>query len=336
MKQKFSDFYRLLPFMMAWLIFLAAGCHFLPEEEEELAPPLMQPAKIEYKTEPAKRGTLILQLSMSGSFSPEIQRALSFEQGGRLKEKYVRLGQKVTEGELLIEQDSGDLLYQIALQELELEKSKLTVSQLRANQADTYTIRRAQLDLKQQELRLDYLQKQLKATQITSPIDGEITYVTSVSIGEYLNAHQIVVKVADLKELVLVTTNEKASELPIGAEVTVEFQKKEYKGEVVANPSTLFNDPDERLHKAAIIKILEPLPEDVILGSDARITYIQDIRENVIVLPRKQINLMSGRRYVNVLEDGIRVEKDVEVGLMTDTEAEIIKGLEEGDLVIVN
>ena len=45
---------------------------------------------------------------------------------------------------------------------------------------------------------------------------------------------------------------------------------------------------------------------------------------------------MSGRRYVNVLEDGVRVEKDVEIGLMTDTEAEIIKGIDEGDLVIVN
>jgi UDP-3-O-[3-hydroxymyristoyl] glucosamine N-acyltransferase len=104
----------------------------------------------------------------------------------------------------------------------------------------------------------------------------------------------------------------------------------------VANPSTLFNDPDERLRKAAIIKISAMLPEKVKLGSHARITFVQDIRENVIILPRSQINLMSGRRYVNVLEDGVRVEKDVEIGLMTDTEAEIIKGLDEGDLVIVN
>jgi hypothetical protein len=44
---------------------------FLPVEEEELAPPLMQPAKIEYKTEPAQRGTLIQQLRLSGSFSPK-------------------------------------------------------------------------------------------------------------------------------------------------------------------------------------------------------------------------------------------------------------------------
>lgn len=316
---------------------LVTGCNFLPVEEEELAPPLMQPAKIEYKTEPATRGTLIQQLRLSGSFVPEISKSLSFEeQGGRLKVKHVRNGQKVKAGDLIAELDSSNLAYQIAIQEIEIEKSNLSLSQLRANKADYYAIRRAQLDLQQQEMRLENLNKQLAATQIVAPFDGEITYIISTSIGEYINAYQIVAKVADTSELVLVTTNDKASELPIGAEVVVEFQKEELVGEVVANPSSLFNDPDERLRKAAIIKIIGELPEKVSLGSDARIVYIQDMREDVIILPRRQINLMSGRRYVNVLEDGIRVEKDVEIGLMTDTEAEIIKGLDEGDLVIVN
>ncbi|NLM76874.1 MAG: hypothetical protein GX173_02165, partial [Ruminococcaceae bacterium] len=165
---------------------------------------------------------------------------------------------------------------------------------------------------------------------------GEVTYIISTSVGENVNAYQIVTRIADLTELVLVTTNEKASELPIGAEVEVEYQKKLLKGEVVANPSTLFNDPDERLRSAAIIKMEDGLPDDAKLGSSAYINYVQDVREDVIMLPRRQINLMSGRRYVNVLEDGVRVEKDVEIGLMTDTEAEIVKGLDEGDLIIVN
>jgi hypothetical protein len=78
------------------------------------------------------------------------------------------------------------------------------------------------------------------------------------------------------------------------------------------------------------------MPDDIKLGSSVRITYVEEERNDVLVLPRNRINLMSGRRYVNVLEDGVRVEKDVEVGLMTDTEAEIINGLEEGDLVITN
>lgn len=337
MKHKCRLLQLLIIMILMGAVTLATGCNILPEEEEELAPPLMQPAKIEYKTEPAARGTLIQQLRLSGTFAPETQESLSFEeQGGRLKVKHVRLGQSVKAGDLIAELDSGSINYQIELQEIEIEKNKLTISQLRESNAGYYAIRRAQLDLQQQEMRLENLHEQLAATQIVAPFDGEITYIISTSIGEYINAYQIAAKVADTSKLVLITTSDKASDLPIGAEVTVEFQKEELIGEVIANPSSLFNDPDERLRKAAIVRIAGELPEKVTLGSDARIVYIQDKREDVIILPRKQINLMSGRRYVNVLEDGIRVEKDVEIGLMTDTEAEIIKGLEEGDLVIVN
>ena len=316
---------------------LLGGCNFFPTEEEELAPPLMQPAKIEYKTEPVALGTLIQQVRMTGSFYAENTKALTFEsQGGRLKEMHVRLGDSVKAGDLLVELDSGNIEYDIRMQEIEVEKTEISISQLKANRADKYSIRRANLELEQQQMRLAELVRQLEATRIVSPIDGEITYNISTSVGEWVNAYQIVCKVADTSTLVLITRSDKAGDLPIGAIVSVEFQKQELIGEVVANPSTLFNDPDENLRKCAIIKLTDGIPEKAALGSDARIVYVQERREDVIVLPRTQINLMSGRRYVNVLEDGVRVEKDVEVGLTTDTEAEIIKGLAVGDLVIVN
>ena len=316
---------------------LTSSCNFLPMEEEELAPPLMQPAKIEYKTEPVVLGTLVQQIRMTGTFTAESTKALSFENlGGRLKAMHVRLGEKVKAGDLLVELDSGSIEYQIKMQEIEIEKGKLTISQLKANKADKYSIKRAQLDLEQQEMQLTELQRQMDATRILSSIDGEIIYVTSTSIGEYINSYEIVCKVADTSSLVLVTRAEKSGELPIGAKVSVEYQKQEYTGEIVANPSTLFNDPDENLRKSAIIRLDSGVPAKASLGTDARLVYVQERRENIIVLPRTQINLMSGRRYVNVLEDGIRVEKDVEVGLTTDTEAEIIKGLAVGDQVIIN
>jgi len=328
--------------LAAVLCILAAGvltssCNFLPTEEEELAPPLMQPAKIEYKTEPVVLGTLVQQIRMTGTFTAESTKALSFENlGGRLKAMNVRLGEAVKSGDLLVELDSGSIEYQIKMQEIEIEKGNLTISQLKASKADKYSMKRAQLDLEQQEMQLAELQRQMDATRILSPIDGEIIYITSTSIGEYINAYEIVCKVADTSSLVLVTRSDKSGELPIGAKVSVEYLKQEYTGEIVANPSTLFNDPDENLRKSAIIRLDSGVPAKASLGTDARLVYVQERRENVIVLPRTQINLMSGRRYVNVLEDGIRVEKDVEVGLTTDTEAEIIKGLAVGDLVIIN
>jgi membrane fusion protein, macrolide-specific efflux system len=72
------------------------------------------------------------------------------------------------------------------------------------------------------------------------------------------------------------------------------------------------------------------------MGENALVTYVQDKRENALVLARSQVNLIGGQYYVYVLENGVRVERFVEVGLMTDTEVEIIKGLSAGDLIIIN
>ncbi len=317
---------------------LTSGCSLLmPEEEEALLPPLMQPATIAYKTQEVTRGTLIQQLKMSGSFYPEKISSLSFEkQSGRLKAIYVTNGQAVKAGDLLAELNTETLQSQIRIQQLEVEKSELSVAQQVANNADTYTVKKAKLSLQQAKYQLEDLQKQLKAMQIFAPIDGEVIYVISTAAGESIAAYQTVVKVADTSSLILRTTASNASELPIGAKVAIEFKKMELTGEVVANPTTLLNDPNESMRKSALIRIEGQLPADAELGSDARITFVQDKRENVLVLPRTLINLMSGRRYVNVLEDGVRVEKDVEVGLTTDTDAEIVKGLNEGDQIIVS
>jgi hypothetical protein len=56
----------------------------------------------------------------------------------------------------------------------------------------------------------------------------------------------------------------------------------------------------------------------------------------VIVLPRSAIRSYMGRNYVQIVEGERRKEVDIEVGLTTPTEVEIVKGLEEGQKVVLN
>ena len=322
--------------LLASCCLFATGCGLLPDEEEILAPPLVEPQKIEYKTQAVTRGDLVEQLRMVGILVPGDTRTLSFENmSGRLKVIHVKLGQDVKAGDPIAELESGSVADQIAIQELEVEKIVLDLAHLRATGADSYAIRRTEIDLKQQKIRLAGLRAEKEATVIRAPIDGQVTYLISTPRGEWIGSYQMVARVADVSSMLLVTTDNNASDLPIGGVVQLEYKKTALAGEIVANPSTLYNDPDERLRTAAIIEVLAGLPMGAKLGESMRITYVQDKREDVLVLPRSLINLMSGRRYVNVLVDGVRVEKDVELGLTTETEAEVIKGLDEGDLVIV-
>jgi multidrug efflux pump subunit AcrA (membrane-fusion protein) len=312
------------------------GCSFLPTEDEILQPPLMKPQTIEYRTEEVVRGDLFQELNLSGAFSSTSQKSLSFEaQGGRLKTIRVTAGQEVATGELIAELDSQSLASQVRIQEIEVEKSRLTLSQLKSTGSDSFSIRRAELDLEQQRIRLADMDSQLAATRIFSPIDGRVVYVISTPVGESVAAYQRIALIADVHGLILQTTSSRAAELPIGAKVTVTYKSQDLIGEVVANPTTLSADPDETMRGSAIIRIEGDLPAEVELGDDARISYTLEKRENVIVVSRSWINSMSGRYFVNVLEDGVRVEKDVELGLVTDTEAEIVKGLTAGEQVII-
>ncbi len=316
---------------------LLAACSWLPEEEEKLAPPLVEPAEIQYVTETVTRGTLTEEISMTGSFSPKTEIALSFEsQGGRIKSLLVDNREQVSRGDLIAQLDTGSLEMSIRLQEINVEKARLTLAQLKASKADSYSIKKADLDLQQQQIQLSNLENQLEASSILAPIDGQVTYLTSVDVGEQIAAFQTVVKLSDTSSMKVLTSDTDADQLPIGAEVRIEFQDVSLSGIVIANPTSLLTDPDASLKGCALIDVVDELPESASLGRQVRICYIKEQREDVLYLPRSYINTLSGRTYVNVLEDGVRIEKDIEIGMRTQTQAEIVTGLDEDDLIIIN
>ncbi len=326
----------LLLSLLAAAAVLATGCGLLPEEEEILPPPLITPKAVSYQTTPVVRGDLVLQEDYVFFVSPSVSYALSFHaQGGRLKSLPVTAGQDVKAGDLVAELDSGTLKTEIRIQELEVRKSELQLQKLKDTGADATTVQVAVLSLEQLRLRLSLQKDQLAATQLRAPIDGKVTYVGSYAVGESVGAYATVAIVADTSRLRLVAKGSDVSRLPLGAEVTVTYEKKAYAATVVANGTTLYDDPDKTMREAAVLAFADGLPEGAGLGISLRGAFVSDHREGVLVLPRSAVHMQSGRRYVDLLLDGVRTERDVEVGLTTSTECEIVEGVSEGDLVIV-
>ena len=79
----------------------------------------------------------------------------------------------------------------------------------------------------------------------------------------------------------------------------------------------------------------DELPPDVSMGDSATVRLILDRAEDVIVIPRNLIRNYLGGQFVYILANGIKEERNVEVGIQTATEAEIVKGLEEGETIII-
>ena len=193
----------------------------------------------------------------------------------------------------------------------------------------------AQYDVELAKLSLENLQRELEESRLTADMAGHVVYLDyNVREGDYINAYQPLVRIADPNKLQLQISGAKSSDFKPGMEADVIINKKSYQGTVVMTPADMPHDTPEELRDVVHIDVPD-LPEGVKMGDHAQISLILDRREDVIVLPRNLVRNYMGRRYVLVLEDGLKKERDVEIGLETPTETEIMKGLEEGELIII-
>lgn len=327
----------LILFMAALSVMTLTGCYFFPKEEEELAPPIKVPAKITYETMEVKRGTIENVIRVTGNFVSTDQKNVYFVKADRLKGIYVSSGQQVKKGDILAELDTESLLNDIKLQEIALERSQILYEEAKANYeivgGSRTSLDLAELDLESNRVKLENLKSQLEKARLVSPIDGTVVYVASVKEGDYVNAYQTIVRVADPTKLQLRYSGDRSTSFRVGMDVAVEINNETYDAEIVMTPYEAPDDADEEAKKSVQIEVYG-LPEEIRMGQPASIVLTLERRENVIVIPKLLVNTFANRKFVNVLNDGVREERDIEVGIQTSTEVEVVKGLQEGELLI--
>lgn len=321
---------------MGLLITNLSGCYLFPKEEEVLAPPLVEPPEISYETAQVKKGVVEKSVTGSGTFvSIDQTNAFFKHRGGRLKAIHVKVGDNVEKGQVIAELNSADLESEVKQQKIHLKKAETRLKQVKANSGDEYERTMAQCDVDLAKLALENLQRELNECKLTADIAGNIVYIDyNINIGDQINAYQPLLRIADPSKLQLQMSGSNTSDFKLGMEADVIIKKEIYSGEVVMTPADLPLDTPENLRDIVRIDV-EDLPKDVELGDNAQVSLILDRREDVIVVPRNLVRNYMGRKYVLILEDGLKKERDVEIGLETPTDTEIIKGLEEGEDIII-
>ncbi len=76
--------------------------------------------------------------------------------------------------------------------------------------------------------------------------------------------------------------------------------------------------------------------ENILPNMAATASIITDTRDNVLIVPSAAIQTQNGQSSVRILKNNQPQGVNVEVGLASDTETEIISGLAEGDTVITS
>ncbi len=183
------------------------------------------------------------------------------------------------------------------------------------------------------QLKLDTLKQSFENSRIIAPIDGVVNYITDIQEGSNIDAFTTVVCLADPKALQISSTVGTVSPFLLGMKVDVKIKNLETKGEVIMTPAEAPLDANE-FTKSTIRVKLDKLTPDIVIGDYAQITLFQMKKENVIVIDTNLIRIAGDRRFVNVLEDGVKKERDIEIGAQNQTQTSVEKGLSVGDLLI--
>ena len=361
-----------------------SGCSLFPNEEEILAPPLIEPARELYETMQVEKKSIENKAECIAYFVPAKKTTLYFYSSGYISNIFIEIGDQVkknnntiddykdseisknketndglkvvevAEGQLIASLDASNLDFEIKKQEIIVKKlnhicEKLKIDFESQEVKDDYLLEQAVFDLEIETLQLENLKNQLAKLKLFSPVSGILDYVGDFQIGDYINANIPFVKIIDPAIVVLESNDSPSGIFKIGMEVEILVNSKTYKGAVIDIPEiptkqdyqkavasgklTEYNRLMNSISNTVKFDIFNG-PENIDLGERAEIKTILAKKDNVISLPKSVIQEYEDRYYVRILKDGISVKRFIELGLESDSEYEIISGLDVGDLVI--
>jgi multidrug efflux pump subunit AcrA (membrane-fusion protein) len=228
---------------------------------------------------------------------------------------------------------SGPTEEQIEAAETAVRQAELALQQVRLNEE------LAKISLVQAELNLQNAQEELDKTVLLSPLDGTVMAINA-EVGEIVGSSPFVT-LADLEQPLLEIFLDESDLDKIGIDFEVEvifdaLPDDTFIGHVIRIDPTvaqLSGVPTIRgivqLDEASFNK-----PQTLPIGLNATVDVIGGRAEGAVLVPVEALRELSpGQFALFVLENGEPRLRPVEVGLMDFTFAEIVDGLEAGEIV---
>jgi len=69
-------------------------------------------------------------------------------------------------------------------------------------------------------------------------------------------------------------------------------------------------------------------------GTTGSVQVIFDVAKEVLAVPTNSVTVYGNRAFVFVLEEELRVLRDIQVGLVGNSLTEVVSGVEEGELIV--
>lgn len=171
----------------------------------------------------------------------------------------------------------------------------------------------------------------LSRMKIVSPIDGSIS-VVNAGTGDLIVRGSPIARLTSMERYVEAKISEENfAGVELGQFATVRFLQ--YGGMLYdAKVVKILPEADPQTQRFIVHLEVNIEPEKLIPGITGEASIVLDERENALVIPRSAV---VGQK-VFVVENGVVKVRDIELGYTSLNLVEVLSGLEEGELVIVD
>ncbi|SFK94136.1 membrane fusion protein, macrolide-specific efflux system [Streptosporangium canum] len=311
------------------------------------------------RTVSAARSTVVASVSASGAVESARARSLGFGSSGTVEKIYVKVGDRVSKGQILARLDDTS-----AQESLDAAAAALDSADDDTSTAASY----AQYVTARNTYRA--ARRTVAGTVIKAPFGGTVTAVngtvggSSTASGSSAGTSQGgsgsggsgsggaggsgaaasgsggsggFIELADTGKLQLVGsfTESDITKLKVGQKASIRFDALTGvtgAGKVTQIQPTAATS-DNVVQYPVTISFTE-VPDEVRLGQTATVEVVVEQAENVLAVSSTVISTAGGRSTVTVLRDGRQVPTQVEVGVKGDALTEIKSGLGEGDRIV--
>lgn len=234
---------------------------------------------------------------------------------------------------------SGATKEELAASWAQVQQAQAQLDQLK-NGATEEDLESAQIAVEKAEAALEQAKLSLERATLRAPMDGVVTEI-AIEEHEYASAGQgaITVSVLDPLEVEIDVDETDIASLHVEQEAAITLDA--LSDVTLAGKVTRISPTADATSGVVLYPVtlqLDEIPESLAVraGMTAEVEIVIASQKNALIVPLRAIQSEDGKSYVSRLV-GDQVEQvEVELGIMTDTEVEILSGLEEGDVVRVN
>jgi membrane fusion protein, macrolide-specific efflux system len=179
------------------------------------------------------------------------------------------------------------------------------------------------------------LEQRLAATQLVAPFDGTVVSIR-VKVGDTVDASHPAATIAKPASPIIRATVTPADmdKVSVGQTVLVQFQGQPDPGIPLNGTVTSLMPNDAGTARVANISLDWPSAPPK-LGTVVDLGMVLQQKDDALLVPKKAVHTVNSRTFVELVDGSTKRVLNVQLGIVSTTDAEIVGGLSLGQLVVV-